>query len=87
MERVLLLEDDESIRRGVAFQLEKEGYSVDACRTVAEAEEIFHHKEIQLMICDVTLPDGNGMDLVRRIRGESSMHIIFLTALDQVMGY
>ncbi len=91
MERVLLLEDDESIRRGVAFQLEKEGYSVDACRTVAEAEEIFHQKEFQLMICDVTLPDGNGMDLVRRIRGESSMHIIFLTALDQemdqVMGY
>ena len=91
MERILLLEDDESIRRGIAFQLEKEGYSVTACRTVAEAETAFHREEFQLMICDVTLPDGNGLDLVRKIRAESSLHIIFLTALDQeidqVMGY
>ena len=44
-----------------------------------------------LIICDITLPDGNGLDFVRKIRRESSIHIIFLTALDQeidqVMGY
>ena len=43
------------------------------------------------MICDVALPDGSGLDFVRRIREGSSLHIIFLTALDQeidqVMGY
>lgn len=91
MERILLLEDDESIRRGIAFQLKKEGYSVAACQTVAEAKEAFRQEEFQLMICDVTLPDGNGLDLVCRIRKESNLHIIFLTALDQeidqVMGY
>ncbi|MCI9137266.1 MAG: response regulator transcription factor [Lachnospiraceae bacterium] len=91
MAQILLLEDDESINRGIAFQLEKEGYDVTACRTVAEAETAFHRKNFQLMICDVGLPDGNGLDFVKKIREESSLHIIFLTALDQeidqVMGY
>lgn len=58
---------------------------------MAEAERVFHQKEIELLICDVTLPDGNGLDFVKQVRGESSVHIIFLTALDQeldqVMGY
>jgi two-component system response regulator VicR len=88
---ILLLEDDESINRGITFTLKKEGYQIYSCKTVAEAERVFHQKEIELLICDVTLPDGNGLDFVKQVRGESSVHIIFLTALDQeldqVMGY
>ncbi len=91
MEQILLLEDDESINKGISFKLQKEGYSVVPCRTVAEAEAAFCREEFQLMICDVALPDGIGLDFVRRIREGSSLHIIFLTALDQeidqVMGY
>lgn len=91
MAQILLLEDEESINRGITFTLEKEGYQVCSCRRIAEAEEAFHREAFQLMICDVTLPDGNGLDFVRRVRKESSIHIIFLTALDQeidqVMGY
>ncbi len=91
MEQILLLEDDESINKGISFKLQKEGYSVVPCRTVAEAEAAFCREEFQLMICDVALPDGSGLDFVRRIREGSSLHIIFLTALDQeidqVMGY
>ena len=91
MEQILLLEDDESINKGISFKLQKEGYSVVPCRTVAEAEAAFCKEEFQLMICDVALPDGSGLEFVRRIREGSSLHIIFLTALDQeidqVMGY
>lgn len=88
---ILLLEDDESINRGVTFTLKKEGYLVFSCRTIAEAQKTFENHQIQLMICDITLPDGNGLEFVRKIRCQSSLHIIFLTALDQeidqVMGY
>lgn len=91
MEQILLLEDDESINKGISFKLQKEGYLVTSCYTIAEAEAAFHKEEFRLMICDVTLPDGSGLDFVRSIREESSLHIIFLTALDQeidqVMGY
>lgn len=91
MKNILLLEDDDSINRGISFTLKKEGYTVFSCRTIAEAWEVFHKEALSLMICDITLPDGSGLDFVRRIRKESSLHIIFLTALeqemDQVMGY
>lgn len=91
MKKILLLEDDDSVNRGVTFTLEKEGYTVYSCHTVKEAEDTFYREAAQLLICDVTLPDGNGLDFVRKIRKESNMHVIFLTALDQeldqVMGY
>lgn len=91
MNSILLLEDDESINRGVTFILEKEGYQIYSCKTVAEAENVFHQQELQLIICDLTLPDGSGLDFIRTVREESSVHIICLTALDQevdqVMGY
>lgn len=91
MNSILLLEDDESINRGITFILEKDGYQVYSCETVAQASELFHQQEIQLIICDIMLADGSGLDFVRKVREESSVHIMFLTALDQeidqVMGY
>lgn len=88
---ILLLEDEESVNRGIAFTLEKEGYQVFSCKNIAEAKTAWEKQNIQLCICDVTLPDGSGLDFVRHIRENSSVHIICLTALDQeidqVMGY
>ncbi len=91
MERILLLEDEESVNRGVSFTLDKEGYDVCSCRTVEEALRVFDEFSPQLLICDVTLPDGSGLDVVRYARERSGAYIICLTALDseidQVMGY
>ena len=88
---ILLLEDDESIKRGITFILEKDGYQVFSCKSIKQAQTVFHQQDIELIICDITLPDGSGLDFVREVRRESSVHIIFLTALDQevdqVMGY
>ena len=89
--RILLLEDEESVSRGISFTLEKEGYTVVSCGSVAQACEAFDDFDPQLMICDITLPDGSGLEAVRYVRERSGVHIICLTALDseidQVMGY
>lgn len=91
MKNILLLEDEESVNRGIAFTLEKEDYQVFACKTIEQAKRTFAKKVIQLLICDITLPDGSGLELIREIRRASNVHIICLTALDQemdqVMGY
>lgn len=64
---------------------------MDSARTIKEAWEMFVKEEPGLVICDVNLPDGNSLDLIRRIRKDSMTHIICLTAMDtemdQVMGY
>lgn len=91
MKYILLLEDDDSVNRGISFTLEKEGYQVFACKNIREAQQVFQEENIELLICDITLPDGSGLDFVRSVRKVSGIHIIFLTALDQemdqVMGY
>lgn len=91
MKRILLLEDEESLNRGISFKLEKEGYDVLSCAGVIEGEKLFRENEIDLIICDITLEDGNGLDFCKYIRSQSDVRFIFLTAMDQevdiVMGY
>lgn len=91
METILLLEDEESVSRGISFVLEREGYQVLRCGCIREAEQMLREKHPQLALCDLTLPDGSGLDFIRNLRKNSSMHVICLTALDQeldqVMGY
>lgn len=83
MNSVLLLEDEESVNRGIAFTLEKEGYRVLSCSTLKQAEGLYRQHLPQLLICDITLPDGSGLDFIRWVRKKSDVHIICLTALDQ----
>ncbi len=91
MNHILLLEDDESVNRGITFTLNREGYTVSPCMSEKEAWLAFQTQEPQLIICDITLPEGNGLHFIQRIRKISNVHIICLTALDQevdqVMGY
>lgn len=91
MNTILILEDEESVNRGISFSLQKEGYEVFCADKIGEAEQLFLENKPQLIICDINLPDGNGLDFIRWVRERSSVHIICLTALDQeldqVMGY
>lgn len=91
MRQILLLEDEESLSRGIEFKLEKEGYKVSSCAGVKEAMGLFKKKEFDLIICDITLEDGNGLEFCKYIRSQSDVRFIFLTAMDQevdiVMGY
>lgn len=91
MNHVLLLEDEENLNRGISLKLEKEGYQVFSAIGVTEGMRLFRENTIDLIICDITLDDGNGLDFCREIRKISQVHFIFLTALDQemdiVLGY
>lgn len=80
---ILLLEDDENLNRGISMRLEKEGYRVFSAFGVKEAKTYFDNEEINLIISDITLGDGNGIDFCSDIRKQSDVFIIFLTALNQ----
>lgn len=83
MAKILLLEDDESLNRGISLKLKKEGYEVLSAVSVLQGREMFRENEVSLIISDITLKDGNGLEFCREIRKISDVHLIFLTALDQ----
>ena len=91
MPGILVVEDDENLNRGITFSLKKSGYEVFSAESVKKAKRIASDNHVDVAICDVNLPDGNGLELVRWMRNCQNVYIICLTALDQetdqVMGY
>jgi DNA-binding response OmpR family regulator len=83
MERILLVEDDSSLITGLTFSLEKYGFSIEVVRTVEAALSAFREKAFDILVLDVTLPDGNGFDLCKTVRKTSVIPILFLTAADE----
>ena len=88
---IFLLEDDESIGIGLTYSLENEGYNVTLAKSVKEAEKIIDEKEFSLYILDLTLPDGSGYDVCKKIKAKGDLPVIFLTAYDDevnvIMGF
>ena len=82
MNRLLLVEDDESLALGIEFSLKDGGYEVSRTSTVEGSKKLFQMQLFDLVLLDVNLPDGNGYELCKYIRGISDVPIIFLTALD-----
>lgn len=88
---IFLLEDDEAIGIGLTYSLENEGYNVTLAKSVKEAEKIIDEKEFSLYILDLTLPDGSGYDVCKKIKAKGDLPVIFLTAYDDevnvIMGF
>lgn len=86
----LVLDDDEEVTKVVEHGLLQEGFTVVCCHSVKQFERAFENRQFDLLFIDVTLPDGNGMDVARVIRSETAAGIIILTGrgdeLDQVLG-
>lgn len=85
MNNLLLLEDDISLIDGLRYILHKNGFHVDVASTVKEAKDYLTETgKYDLLILDVTLPDGTGFDICERVRKQDSrIPIIFLTASDE----
>jgi DNA-binding response OmpR family regulator len=87
---VLLVEDEASIAEPFAKALEREGFSPVVAATAAAARELFARQRPNIVLLDLTLPDGDGRELCREWRRESQVPIIMLTArgteTDRVVG-
>lgn len=83
MSKIFFVEDDLSLISGLSFALKKQGYEVDNARTIDEAEKLWQNNKYDLAILDISLPDGSGYQLCEKIRLNSKIPIIFLTAADE----
>lgn len=83
MSKIFFVEDDLSLINGLSFALKKQGYEVDNARTIDEAKKLWQNDKYNLAILDISLPDGSGYQLCEKIRLNSKIPIIFLTAADE----
>lgn len=83
MKWILLVEDDLSLINGLFFAVKKQGYTLDVAHTKDEADRLWENGAYDLVILDVSLPDGSGFDICKKIRQTSKVPIMFLTAMDE----
>jgi DNA-binding response OmpR family regulator len=82
--RILLLEDDLSLIDGFQYSLTRNGFELEIARTVKEAAGLLKQNQYDLLLLDVTLPDGTGFSVCEQVRKSGNqVPIIFLTALDE----
>lgn len=90
MTKILVIEDEDSIRESLAFLLTKEGYQVEAVSSGTEAIDQFEKFNPDLILLDIMLPGLSGVEITKKIRQTSQTPIIMLTAkdteLDKVLG-
>jgi DNA-binding response OmpR family regulator len=87
---ILLVDDEDSIQKLLTYPLEREGYRVLQARDGEEALTRFASERIDLVVLDIMLPKLDGLEVCKRLRAESEVPIIMLTArddaLDKVLG-
>ena len=81
--KILLVEDNEILAKGLIYSLEQKKYQVIHTLNVENTLKILKTEKIDLAILDVSLPDGNGFDLYRNNIKEKNIPSIFLTAKDE----
>lgn len=83
MKKILLVEDNETIIMGLKYSLEQEGFQVISAKTAKESKEKLDNKSIDIVLLDVSLPDGNGFEICKEIKEKNDIPVIFLTAQDE----
>ncbi|MDY5577306.1 MAG: response regulator transcription factor [Lachnospiraceae bacterium] len=83
--RILLVEDEEKIARFVELELKHEGYDVEKAYNGRDGLNLAQQGKFDLILLDIMLPELNGLEVLRRIRKESDVPVIMLTARDAVM--
>ena len=90
MNKIMIVEDDRKLNDGIVLALRENCNAFLQCRTLAETRNLLTQEEIALVLLDVNLPDGNGIDFVREVRAYSPVPILLITVnnmeLDIVTG-
>lgn len=88
---ILIVEDEKEIREGVSEYLSEVGYNVISAEDGMQAIELFKNSKIDLVILDIMLPKANGFVVLNKIRQESNVPVIMLTAMSddytQIMSF
>lgn len=85
MEKILLLEDDGPLGKGIQLALQGPELQIICCATLAQARDALEKEAFDLLILDVNLPDGSGLELLQAARKKSRVPVILLTANDLEM--
>lgn len=92
MKRILIVEDDCLLNKTLAYNLSSDGYKADSAFNIKNAADMLEKSEYNLILLDINLPDGSGLDLCKLIKpAHPNTLVIFLTAndqeSDQIKGY
>ncbi len=82
MQNILVVEDDRSLNNGIVLALRDQQYVFSQAYNLGEAEKLLTERLYELIILDINLPDGNGLDLLTKLRRSSQTPVIVLTAND-----
>jgi two-component system, OmpR family, response regulator QseB len=81
--RVLVVEDDGAIAQGLADTLKRQGHAVDICATLSRARSALATERFDIVLLDLNLPDGDGLDWLRRMRSDGDdLPVLIMTARD-----
>ena len=85
MQKILLLEDDAALGSGIQLALQSQTMQITLCTTLEQARRALSLSPFDLLILDVNLPDGSGLELLRQLRKSRDVPVILLTANDMEM--
>ena len=93
-QKILIIEDEPDIRKTLEYNISREGYEVISASSLSEGRDKLESASFSLLLLDLMLPDGSGLDLCRELKQDkslSSMPVIILTAkddeVDKVVGF
>ena len=94
LNKVLVIEDEPDIRKTLEYNLSREGYTVEGCGSIEEANTFLENPSYSIILLDLMLPDGSGLDLCKQIKSNPETNetpILILTAkddeVDKVVGF
>lgn len=79
--KILIVEDDRMLNEGIAYAIRKKEYLVYSAGTLEEAET-YLNQSVNLVILDINLPDGDGREFLKKVRGNNPVPVLLLTARD-----
>lgn len=83
MRKILLVEDNEIIAKGLKYLLEQEKFDIKIAKNIVEAKTMIKKQKFDLYLPDITLPDGDGYEICQYVKKQKDVPVIFLTAKDE----